>query len=239
MPRRDLAVRDKACEIDAHPGEPGLVERGIDDPALAGAAALLQRRQDADHRPHAGAHIDDRGRDPDRRAAVLAEEAHQPAIGLHHRVVAGLVAQRPDRAERAEIAEDEARLRRDEFGGAEPVAVERAEFEVVQYDIGALQDQRPQPRRVVGVGEVDRDAALGAVDRVKAGRRAFQKRRPPAAAGVAALRVLDLDDLGAQLAEDHPGIGRGNAVPDLDDDKAGQGFGGGHRRRAPGLAQSP
>ena len=107
VPRRQFAIREIAGEIDAHPGQPGLVERGIDHPALAGAAALLQRRQDADHRPHPGPHVDDRGRHPDRRTAVLAEQAHQPAIGLHHRVVAGLVAQRPRRAERAEIAEDE------------------------------------------------------------------------------------------------------------------------------------
>ena len=71
--------------------------------------------------------------------------------------------------------------------------------------------------------------SLAAVDRVKAGRRPLGKRRAPAAAGVAALRVLDLDHLGAQFAEDHPGIGRGDRVADLDDDKTGKRAGGGHR----------
>ena len=112
-----------------------------------------------DHIPRA--HVDDRGRHPHRRAAVLAEEAHQPAIGLHHRVVAGPLAQRPVGAERVEVAADKARLRGDELGGAEAVAVERAEFEIVDHHIGALEDQRPQPRRVLRVGEVDRDAVLG------------------------------------------------------------------------------
>ena len=145
--------------------------------------SLKMSCEDPDHRPVGGAHIDDRGGDPHRRTAVFAEEAHQPRIGLHHRVVAGAVAQRPHGAERAEITEDEARLRGGEVGGAEPVAVERAEFEVVQDDIGAFQDQRLEPRRVCRVGEVDRDAALSAVDRVEAGRRPFEERRSPTAAG--------------------------------------------------------
>ncbi len=179
VPRRQFAVREIPGEIDAHPRQPGLVERGIDDPALAGAAAFLQRRQDADHRPHPGPHVDDRGRHPDRRAAVLAQEAHQPAIGLHHRVVAGLVAQRPRRAERAEIAEHKARFRRNEIGPAEPVAVERAEFEIVQHDIGPLENQRPEPRRVRRIGEIDRNAALGAIDRVKTRRRPLQETAAP------------------------------------------------------------
>ncbi len=228
MSRGQFAVGEIAGEINAHPRQPGLVERGIDNPALAGAAALLQCRQDADHRPHPGAHVDDRGRHPDRWPPILAEQAHQPAIGLHHRVVAGLVAQRPHRAERTQIAEDEARLRGHKVGAAEPVSVERAEFEIVQHDIGALQDQRLEPRRVLRIGEIDRDAALGAVDRVKARRRPFHKRRPPAARRVAGPGVLDLDHLGPQLAEDHPGIRRRNAVPDLDNDKTGQRFGSGH-----------
>jgi len=56
---------------------------------------------------------------------------------------------------------------------------------------------------------------------MKGGRRALRKGRAPTAAGVAALRVFDLDDLGAEFAEDHSGIRRRNAVTDLDYRQAG------------------
>src|SRR5438105_2830512 len=45
---------------------------------------------------------------------------------------------------------------------------------------------------------------------------------------VAALRVLDLDHLGAELPEDHPGIGRGDRMADLDNHNSGQRTDGGH-----------
>jgi hypothetical protein len=40
-------------------------------------------------------------------------------------------------------------------------------------------------------------------------------------ARIAALRVLALDNHGAEFAEDHPDIRRGDVVADFDDDKAG------------------
>src|SRR5439155_9687024 len=83
-------------------------------------------------------------------------------------------------------------------------------------------------RRVGRVGEIDRDPMLRPVDRMETGRGALLERRAPAARRVAALRVLDLDDLGAELAEDHPGIGRGDRVADLDDDNSGQRTDGRH-----------
>src|SRR5947209_1176351 len=80
--------------------------------------------------------------------------------------------------------------------------------------IGTLQDQPAQPPRVLAIGKIDRDAALGPVDRVERRRGALLERRPPAAGGVAALRVLDLDHLGPEFAEDHPGIGRCDRMAD-------------------------
>src|SRR5262245_59691481 len=64
---------------------------------------------------------------------------------------------------------------------------------------------------------------------MKRGRGVPGKRRAPTAARIAPLRVLDFDDLGAELAEDHPGIGGGDAVTDLDNGKAGERAGARHR----------
>ena len=63
---------------------------------------------------------------------------------------------------------------------------------------------------------------FAAVDRVKAGGGPGGEGRTPAAGGVAGARVLDLDHLGAELAEDHPGIGGGDALADLDHDETGK-----------------
>src|SRR5262249_51207165 len=76
----------------------------------------------------------------------------------------------------------------------------------------------------------DGDAALRTVEGVKGGCRSVSKGRAPAAARIAPFGVLDLDDLCAELAEDHPGIGCGDAVTDLDHDGAGKRTGARHRQ---------
>ena len=131
VPLRDLAIGEVGRDRQRHPGERRLVERSVDDPAAPGAPTFLQRGEDADHRPHRRRHVDDRDGDPNRRSSVLAQQAHQPAIGLHHRIVARPVAQRPGRAEGSDIAIDEARLLGGQRGGGEAIPVERAVFEVV------------------------------------------------------------------------------------------------------------
>jgi len=71
----------------------------------------------------------------------------------------------------------------------------------VDQHVGAIADQLVQPFDLSRIGKVDRDAELRPVKGVECGRGPFGKRRPPAAAGVASLRILDLDDLSAELAE--------------------------------------
>src|SRR5699024_1766958 len=45
---------------------------------------------------------------------------------------------------------------------------------------------------------------------------------PPLAHGVAVFRILDLDDLGAQIAEDLPAERAGDELPHLDDSDASE-----------------
>src|SRR5579871_903655 len=76
---------------------------------------------------------------------------------------------------------------------------------------------------------------------MKAGRRSGGKRRAPAARRIAGARIFDLDDLGAEFAEDHAGIGRRNAVADFDHGKPGKRSSARHRnsrrKRRPFLAR--
>src|SRR5919107_931479 len=58
----------------------------------------------------------------------------------------------------------------------------------------------------------------------------FQNGGAPAAGVVAAFRVLDLDDVGAELGEDEAGVWSGDAVADLDNGNPRQGLGARHGR---------
>ena len=55
-----------------------------------------------------GDDVGDRDAEPERRAIGVAGDAHQPALGLHHRVVSRLVPPRPGLAEARDRAVDDA-----------------------------------------------------------------------------------------------------------------------------------
>jgi len=70
-------------------------------------------------------------------------------------------------------------------------------------------------------GEVEGDRALVAVDRQVVGGHALADRRQPGA-GVVAARALDLDHVGAQVAEQHRGVGPGQHTGEVGDQDAVQ-----------------
>ena len=98
----------------------GVHQRDLDVASAAGPLPLGQRGLDPDHREQPADEVDDRGADLQRRAVLLAGDAHQPAHRLEQEVVAGqaprLVAGGPEGGDRAG---DEPRVAR-----AERVAVE-------------------------------------------------------------------------------------------------------------------
>ena len=71
-----------ACRVNAAPAQRGFKQRGLDQAAVAGAAAPDQRRQNADRRPHAGAEIVERRAAAHALAPRFAGDAHQPAERL-------------------------------------------------------------------------------------------------------------------------------------------------------------
>ena len=109
--------------------------------------------------------------------------------------------------------------------GVEAELVHLAGPQVLQHDVGLRSMKSSSARALRRVAQLAHHRALVAVDRLERGRRAVEERRPPLARVVAG-GLLDLDHLGAEVAEDLPGDGRGDAVAELHDDDAGERKGG-------------
>ena len=179
-----------------------LIERDLDLLAFAGAMARVQRREDGIACQHPGADIHDRHAVFGGNAILFAADAHQPGLGLQNEVVARLRGLGPARAIAGDRAAHHLGRVRFEPRVAKAPFFQRAELEVVDQNVGLL-DQPGEnllPRRG---GQIDGQRTLVAVDAQKIGRFACRERRAPAAGVVAGTRRLDLDDIGAHVAQHH------------------------------------
>jgi hypothetical protein len=104
------------------------------------------------------------------------------------------------------------------------VPLHNAGPQVLDHRVRPIEDKSLQAFGFLGLAEIDRDAALASVQRVIGRSCAVPERRAPATRVIAAVRIFDLDHLGAELGEDEPRIGRGYAVPYLDDRDPRQGL---------------
>src|SRR5215470_3442338 len=215
VPLRHLAGRAEAREVPLEPREAGLKERGVDDAPTTRLLTLDQPGQRADGRPHTRAVVEYGGADARGWSTVVAVHHHEPGEGLHHGLVAGLELERARAAEGPYRAVDEPREALGERLGAESHLLEGAGTEILDEDVGAP-DQLQQPLDVGGLLEIEGDAALVGVDGEEARRNALPEGRAPAAR-VVTLGPLDLDDVGAHVAEDLRGDGPGQILRDLDD----------------------
>src|SRR5690606_19153897 len=98
----------------------------------------------------------------------------------------------------------------------------------------ALEHERAHDRLPLGLSQIDRDAALVAAERAPPEARVAVE-MTPAPEGIAAER-LDLDHLGAEVAEDHRGEGTGGELAELHDPEPGEGT---VMRIAHGFSHSP
>ena len=146
--------------------------------------------------------VDQRDADLDRGALALAGDRHEAREALHDGVVSRPLTVGPGRSEPGDRAVDQPRVDAPQGLPAEPEVVHRPGLEVLDQDVAPtheIQDQRLPP----GMLEIDRDASLPPVDREEVGGLAVGRAgRGPLPAVVAALRVLDLDHLGAVVPED-------------------------------------
>ena len=127
----------------------------------------------------------------------------------------------PLRAVAADAAVDEARIARVDGGEAEPGALERAQAQVRDQHVGAI-EQRQRDGASLVVQEVDGDAALAAVVELerRVDRHVDAGRGEEQPAHRIAGRRLDLDHLGAPVGHDAGGRRAGDPEADLDDANA-------------------
>jgi hypothetical protein len=123
-------------------------------------------------------------------------------VGPQNEVVAGQRRLGTAGAVAGDGAPHEPRRIRLEPGVGEAPLVERAEFEVIDQHVG-IRDQLLQYLLALGARHVERDRALVSVGAEEISRLAGRERRAPAAGVVARARRLDLDHVGAHVAEHH------------------------------------
>jgi len=127
---------------------------------------------------------------------------------LNHRVVSRLIATRAVLAEAGDRAEDEPWMLRGERRVVEAEPRHRTRAEVLDNDVG-LVDQLAENSPAFGGLEVEREAFFVAVDTEEV--RAFlaDERWSPSPGVVAPAGLLDLDDTGAHVGQQHRAIGAG------------------------------
>src|SRR3989475_5119194 len=173
--------------------------------------AMRERRADGDRGVHPGDDVGDRDagalRTAARRAVGLSGDAHHPAHALDHEVVARPLAPGAALAEAGERAVDEPRVSLPQGVVAQAVAGEIAVLVVLDQDIEAVRERTDQ-RLPLGDRDVHRDRLLAAIRRGEIGGVArlatlavLDPRRPESARVVAALRPLNLDDLGPEIGQ--------------------------------------
>ena len=199
-----------------------VVKGEIDMLALARRGAREQRSVDRRHRMDRRHCIDDGDGMAQSLAVGLAVHAHHARLGLQHRIVARPVRQRSSLAVGRDREVDQLRVLLGEAGVVEAVLLEHARPEIFQHDVGLL-EQSVHQRLAVGLGEIERHALLAPVvghEEVALALLAAGARTGALARVVAAVRVLDLDHLGAHVGEHLGTHGTRDHAGEIDDANA-------------------
>jgi hypothetical protein len=170
--------------------------------ALSGAEPVGERGAGHAERPEGGRQVGDGAADLRRRMPGHAGERHDAAHALGDRVVASSTRVRPGLAEARHRDVDHRRVHRAHGGVAEPELVGDARQEVLDDDVGAA-GQLKDELATLGLLEIDRDAALAAIDR---GERRAHSVAAPGAQVVAAAGTLHLHHVGAQVGHERRAI---------------------------------
>ena len=164
------------------------------------------------------------------RRLAVGQHRQQPGHRLADRVVARAAAIGTFRAEAGDRAIDQPGIVRGQRLVAEAKPVHRAGAEILDDDIGGA--RQPARRRLPVLGlQVERDALLVAVHRTE---RAVVVGLAPHPERIAAIRRLDLDDLGAQIGQQHAGEWTADVAGEFEDLDAVKGAGVHGRCSRPG-----
>ncbi len=207
----DVVARDGALQ-HAHLA---IEHRDVDGLPFAAALALVERGEDAHGGEQPRRDVAVRDSRPDGATARLAGDRHNAAHGLHDDVQRRPLTVRSCLSEAGCASEDDAWIARGESLVADAELVERAGREVLHHDVDLLREAQEQVPPFVGL-QVDGDGALPAVD-------AEEVRAPVVlvwargAGDVAVGRPLDLDHVGAEVAQHHGGVGPGEHPREVED----------------------
>ncbi len=207
-----LPGREVAGEVVAHQADGRLEQREVDRVRPAG----VKRRDDGERGPEPRREVDERGADADAGPVGLAGDGDDAGEGLHERVVAGVLAERPLAAERADRDVDDARAALPHRLGAEAEPLGEPRSQALEEDVRA---RRQAEHRLAAAGgaQVDRDRALPRVGGEEEDALAVGERRAPEPRLVAALGPLDLDDVRSERGEDLGAERAGERRGDVED----------------------
>ncbi len=196
---RQLAAVPPHVREVAEPVEHRVEERDLDVRALAGLRAADERGERGDGRVRAGAEV--AGGEADAgRLLRRPGDRHESGLALHDEVVGVSLRVRAFRAVAADLDVDDVGAQAADGRLVEPDAGRPPGREVLEEDVGAA-DEGFQVGAALRVADVELDALLAAVDPDEAAREAGGDRVPPAR-DVAAARLLDLHDVGAEVGEE-------------------------------------
>ncbi len=189
---RGLAAHRRAAVVQHR-----IAHGDLDVLAAAGRHALVERGDDAHGGQHPGAGVADRRARPHRRLVGMAIDAHRPAHRLGDHVERQVVGVRALRREALDLDEDQPRVERVQARPVEAQAGEGARRHVLHQDVGLL-DHPPQQRLALLALEVAGHAALVEVVVDEIGRIGVGPIGHAPTPRLAAIGLLDLDDVGAE-----------------------------------------
>ena len=211
-----------------HEGHGGFQHVHVDATRPAAAFALEQRAENAVAGVDSGHVVGDRGAG-DLRVVGVEKHAGDAGQRLGHRIVGGPVAIRAVLAEAGDRAVDQLRVGRGQRLRRETQPLHHAGAEILDQHVGGRRQlQQDAPARPGP--QIEGEAPLVAVEGAEM--RAIGP-ASPAAEHVAAVGLLDLDDLGPEIGEHLPAQRPGDHRRELDDADAIQ------HRHAPAPALRP
>src|SRR5579872_752343 len=161
---------------------------------------MAQRRQRADRRVQRGIAVDERGGGAERPADRRTGQAHQPAHGLTERIERRPVAVGTVLPEPRHRAQDDVGPQLAQPVVAEPHLFHDSGAKILQHDVGGRHQLGEDFLAALGA-HVEAEAFLApVVDREIDALAAHHRLRAP---GLLAAEFLDLDDLGAEVRQDH------------------------------------
>ena len=183
-------------------GHGGVQQRDVQVLTLPRAFPRVKRREDTRGGVQPGDQIADRDADLGGRAVRVSGNAHQAAARLGEEVVSRQVGVRSRLPVAGNGGVDQPGVLRAQSLVIQALLRHPAHAEVLHHDV-RLGHQSPRNFLPPVRGEIERDAALVAVEAEVVGALAGQERRSPGARVVTAAGPLDLDDVRAQVAEEH------------------------------------